>query len=216
MTELEDIEAKLGYELPKEFVEFLNTSDKEEYENKEYCRTLLDGYITDGKIERFSTYETFFSDNEYRSFLEEFQAHFEIQDDYVESKYLYLIALCDSDSICMALNGKHRGKIYSVDNGDFGITFQANTLEEFLKSLYSSSDYKCSFKELQNAVLENNLTQLKELIEEKDGNLILKQSSFCDIDLFDKAYNNNLTEILEYLISKGFNGFNRAGEYGLI
>ena len=81
-------------------------------------------------------FESFWKDNKYRSYLEEFRSDFQIPRDYLESEYLYLIAKCDNQAICMALNGIHKGKIYSADNGDFGIVFQTNSLAEFLESLY--------------------------------------------------------------------------------
>ncbi len=116
----------------------------------------------------------------------------------------------------MALHGIHKGKIYIADNGDFGITFQANTLREFLESLYPYDKTICSYGELQKSVLEKDLTSLKNLIENKGGYFVLYRSSSCDIGLFDLAYENKDFAILDYLMSKGFYGLNRAKMYGLL
>jgi hypothetical protein len=136
MDTIKTIEDKLGYGLPEDYKDFLLNADKSQYQYKKYDTLDRSGYRSDGQIDYFSTIESFSKDNLHRSFLEEHQAELQIPRDYLESEYLFIIARCDYQSICMALNGTHKGKIYCADNGDFGIIFQSKTLNEFLRDLY--------------------------------------------------------------------------------
>ena len=213
METIQSIEYKLGYSLPDDYKDFLLKEDKSQYRNKRYCRTVMNGYKTDGQIDYFSTLESFWEDNENRSLLDDYQEEREFTREYFESEFLFIIARCDYQNICMALSGKHKGKIYSSDNGDFGIVFQANSLADFLNSLYDESQYQSNYDELKNAALTNNFAALKELIELKDGDKILNRSSFYDRELFGIAYNLEDKHILEYLISKGYLGYDSYANF---
>ncbi len=131
-----ELEAKLGYAIPDELDDLFN-QDTNQYADLTFFITHPDGYKDEDRICCFSTYQTFWQDNEYRNFLEDFQEQFELDNTYVQSEHLYIIGETYCGSVCMALNGIHKGKIYIADNGDFGITLLANTLQDFLNSLYA-------------------------------------------------------------------------------
>jgi hypothetical protein len=136
MNPFASIEDKLGYPLPESCKAFFLATDNHQYIDKVFPRILQDGYITQGWIEGMVTIDSFWEHNKYmREHVVDLQTHFENPTDYVESAWLYTIILGVNMSICMALNGLHNGKIYSVDNGDFGIIYQADSLEQFLQQL---------------------------------------------------------------------------------
>lgn len=68
---------------------------------------------------------------EYRSYLEEFKEHFELDEDYVETEFLLpLIEIADGSALYVAIHGKREGKLYVVDCGDFGITMIPETIDQ--------------------------------------------------------------------------------------
>lgn len=136
MDTIESIEEQLGYKLPDEYKIFLLKKNNDRFLNKGFLRQIDENFTTDSSIDEIINVENFLQKNKYRDYLFEFEKHFENTKNNTEAKYLYCIFGCVNGTICMALNGNHRGKIYSVDNGDFGIIFQAENLQEFLKSLY--------------------------------------------------------------------------------
>ncbi len=211
-----ELEEKLGYPIPDDLHELLQ-GDADKYCGLEFVSVNIYGYKSPELMGSFSTYKTFWKHNQYREVLEEFQEDDEQEESYVQSEYLYIIGDANgfSGSVCMALHGIHKGKIYFADNGDDGIIFQADTLQDFLNSLYSHDENICNYKDLKQAVVEKDLTSLKNLIENEGGNLILQRSSFNDRALFDLAYKNKDFAILNYLMSKGFYGFDSAKELGI-
>ncbi len=67
--------------------------------------------------------------------LQELKEGFELTDSYVETdKLLPFIDVTDG-TIYIAVLGKHNGKIFLGDNGDFGIIEIANSLNDFLNIL---------------------------------------------------------------------------------
>ncbi|MBO9563626.1 MAG: SMI1/KNR4 family protein [Niastella sp.] len=136
IDKLISIEEKLGFKLPEDYKQFLlDEAGHSQCMFKVYPRVLQDGWKTDGIIEKVTSVDTFWQANQYREYLREFQEHFENPASYVESEYLYVI-MSGTGVVCMAMSGTHKGKIYSVDNGDFGIVYQTDNLEQFLQSLY--------------------------------------------------------------------------------
>jgi|GEM_PF-5535643 len=212
MDKIDNIEQTLGLQFPKDYREFLLRTHTHTVKNSVYCRILQDNYRTDGLIYRFYTITDFFERQEYRIYLIEFQTHFENPKNYVEAEYLYHIG-DGTGSICIALGGQHYGKIFSVDNGDFGIIYQADNINKFIDSLYDPSKFRCTYEELIEAVTNNNLELLVELVEKKDGNRQIESSSWLDIELFDIAHRNSFHNILKYLISMGYKGHNRVDYY---
>ncbi len=130
------IEDKLGFKLPEKYKQFLlDEASHSQYVLKHFDRILPDGWKTDGRVDGVITVDNFWRFNQNREHLEGLQTHFEHPRSYVEVEYLYVI-MEGSGTVCMAMEGMHKGKIYSADNGDFGIVFQADSLDKFLQSLY--------------------------------------------------------------------------------
>lgn len=214
MDKVNYIEQHFGVRFPDEYREFLVNASSFVLQNPFYCVILQDGYRTDGRVDEFYTLENFIERQKYREELIDFQTHFENPTTYVEAEYLYFIAE-GSGAICIALGGKHYGKIYSVDNGDFGIIYQADNINIFIDSMYEPSKYRCTSEELIEAVEHNNVALLAELIENRDGDKQIEHSSFLDIKLFKIAYQHGLNNILRYLMSKGYKGHTWADYYNL-
>ena len=51
----------------------------------------------------------------------------------------------------MAFGDMHIGKIFTVDNGDYGIRHQAGTLPEFLDSIFDLNEMTCTLKKSTKA-----------------------------------------------------------------
>lgn len=139
MDKINNIETALELKLPDDYKRFLLSSYCLEIFNKIFSRVLQDGYRTKGVIDAFYTVDNFLEQQNYRDYLVETQKHFGNSTNYVEAEHLYYIASGASGSICIALGGKHFGKIYSVDNGDFGIVYQSENINAFIYSLYDFS-----------------------------------------------------------------------------
>lgn len=120
--------------MPEQYRLFLPNAKKYTSVCYVYDRILQNGHIYDGLIFDFLDVESFLLHNQYREHLIEFQEHFEIPRTYVEAEHLYFIA-DGAGAICIALAGLHVGKIYSSDNGDFGIIYQAEDFNSFMKSI---------------------------------------------------------------------------------
>jgi SMI1-KNR4 cell-wall len=133
------LETQIGHSLPDDYKTFLIHFDKLSLKGRYFYRILDDGDKIASQIDHFFTIHTFLKGNEFRDYLVEFQTHFDVQTDVVEAECLYHIAF-GYPNLCIAIGGQHHGKIYNVDNGDFGIHFQANHLNEFLESLYAETE----------------------------------------------------------------------------
>lgn len=210
MDKIKEIENRLGLKLPLDYKLFLTNVDKLIIQDSvTFCRILQDNYRTDGLIYEFLNDSNFLERNVSRQYLIEHQKHFKNPKEYVEAEYLYYVAT-GTGAICIALGGLHYGKIFSVDNGDFGIIYQAENIDLFINSLYKPSQYRCTHEDLINSVKANDLELLIKLIETKDGDKHIQHSSWLDIELFEIAHRDKFDIILRYLISKGFRGHNRA------
>lgn len=90
----------------------------------------------DGLLE-VESFESIVKGWRYRSYLAEFAQHFEVSENYVEANRLFpLFSLLGSGQVYVTIGGQHDGKVYHVDNGDFGFCFLANSIEEFLNTCY--------------------------------------------------------------------------------
>ncbi len=207
------IETKLQHSLPNEYKEFLSNFDLFKKEELGFPITLRDGYKMSNVLRFFFNASTFLNQNDFRSFLEEYIEPFELTSDYVEPQYLYFIAECLTGNIAMAIGGQHEGKLYYVDNGDFGIIYLSSSIKDFMNTLYEVDGFACDEEDILKAVSAKDLTQLKILLEQKDGDKIIQLYSWLDIKLFDLAYEANDIQILTYLVGKGFTGFNRLEHY---
>ena len=95
-----------------------------------------DGWIIANFIEKIPSFEELQNDLSDKEFLEDYVRHFGLTDEYVEVEHLFPFAILPNGGIYIALEGKHKGKIYAADNGDFGITFQYNSFDLFWNSVY--------------------------------------------------------------------------------
>jgi hypothetical protein len=130
-AELKAVEKQIGHRFPEEYRQFLLTYNGGKPVPDGIRVTLSDGYCFTSAVYKFYALEELLTLE--RRYLQEFIEHFELTDDYVEAPYLYHIAECLSGSICLAVAGKHQGKIYYTDNGDFGIVYQSASLGSFLE-----------------------------------------------------------------------------------
>ena len=210
---IQQVETKLQHSLPNEYKEFLSNFDLLSKEELGFPITLRDGYKMSNVLRFFFEASTFLNQNDFRSFLEEYIEPFELTSDYVEPQYLYFIAECLTGNIAMAIGGQHEGKLYYVDNGDFGIIYLSSSIKDFMNTLYEVDGFACDEEDILKAVSAKDLTQLKILLEQKDGDKIIQLDSWLDIKLFDLAYEANDIQILTYLVGKGFTGFNRLEHY---
>ena len=99
-----------------------------------------DGWESNSFISKIESIETSVDTWGYRGYLNEFQEDFELTEDYVEANFLFPIMEISSGAVYVAIGGKHNGKVYTVDNGDFGIVFHSNTLDEFISKITITQD----------------------------------------------------------------------------
>jgi aminopeptidase-like protein len=95
-----------------------------------------DGWKQSSCIERIVSFESLLVKLENCDYLNEFVVHFGLTYDYVEAKYLFPLAELPNGSLLTAVNGRHTGKVYTADNGDFGILFHSESLAAFWASVY--------------------------------------------------------------------------------
>jgi hypothetical protein len=130
--QIDIIEFDNRIKLPVDYIQFLIESDKNKYYHKDFTKVHQDGYLQKDSLVEFYNLDKLKKGLSCRDFLIEFQLHFDLSTDYVESDKLIHIAETLGGTIDISIDGKHKGKIYSVDHGDFGIIYLAENLEEFL------------------------------------------------------------------------------------
>lgn len=140
-----------GLEVPTNLHSFLKLYSGGDSNNHNYIYTYdiihEDGWKTSNSILLVLTAEKII---EYftnlKPYLQDTMEHFELDTNFVETDFLLpIIELGDGGTINIAIGGDHNGKIYEVDNGDFGIILQSNSLEEFINSLYIYDQNKDEF-----------------------------------------------------------------------
>lgn len=68
--------------------------------------------------------------------LNEEAERFDLNEEFVEPEYLVPIAgEYDGGAIYIAVGGRHAGKVFLMDNGDFGIGWVADNVDEFLRQI---------------------------------------------------------------------------------
>ena len=87
-------------------------------------------------IERIVSFETILIQLDCRDYLNEFVVDFGLTSDYVETDYLFPVAELPNGAVLLAVSGKHAGKVYTADNGDFGILLHSESLAAFWASVY--------------------------------------------------------------------------------
>ncbi len=95
-----------------------------------------DGHKDSNWIMKIESFESIKKTWQYNGYLKEFKKLFEIPDSYVQTEYLIPIMELISHTIYYASGGMHSGKIYHVDNGDFGILKIADSLDDLMDKIY--------------------------------------------------------------------------------
>lgn len=139
--EISELERLTGLTFSEELVSFFTkyAGGKPKINGKD-CLTKIvyeDGLESENYIVKIESFESIRDTWKYNDYLKEFKVLFKIPDSYVEVDKLIPIIELMSDSIYYASGGIHSGKIYHVDNGDFGISKSADSLEEYMNNLYS-------------------------------------------------------------------------------
>ncbi len=96
-----------------------------------------EGWKTSNRIVKIESFDSVRDTWKYNGYLKEFKKHFIIPDSVVEIEHRLPIMELMADSIRYVSGGLHSEKMYYVDNGDFGIVKIADSLDDFLKNLYT-------------------------------------------------------------------------------
>ena len=139
--ELVQLEKLTAFNLPDFVRELLNKySGSEPRINDRICLIDVvyeDGYQDTVGLLRIESPATILENWNYRGYLNNFKEHFELEDSYVEIERLFPIIELTDGQLYVAIGGQHDGKVYCVDNGDFGITYLAGSLQELFKKIYA-------------------------------------------------------------------------------
>ncbi|MFK7747200.1 MAG: SMI1/KNR4 family protein [Kordia sp.] len=141
-VDIAEIENFTGFNLPKEIKSFLKkyADSTIMFDHENYCIIDLiftDGLKTNDGLQKVDSLNSIKEKWKYRDYLHEFQRDFQVSNDFVESSQLFpLIETHLGCQIYVSIGGNHLGKIFHVDNGDFGFCHLANSLDEFLDKCY--------------------------------------------------------------------------------
>lgn len=141
-AELADIEATTQLQLTDAFKRhFTRVSGATPPEtNCEIQLTYPGGYVTTDFITKFLTADDIRGQWQHVSYLKEFVAHFDLGSDSVETEYLIPFADTGDGCVYVAVGGQHADAVYHSDNGGFGISRLADTLDHFIEQLDISGD----------------------------------------------------------------------------
>jgi len=84
-------------------------------------------------VQSFLTVDEIRNQWQYVDYLEQFADHFNLGSDFVEPRCLVPIADLYDGAVYVAVAGRHVDKVFVADNGDFGIAYLADKLDEFVK-----------------------------------------------------------------------------------
>ncbi len=94
-----------------------------------------DGFETGDVIESVFTTKEIIDQLQYIGYLDELKSHFELNDEYVQTEFLFPIVDLMDGAIYIAISGKNKDALYLADNGDFGITRLEMSLNELAQKL---------------------------------------------------------------------------------
>ena len=138
--ELEQIENNIGKSLPYYLRNFYKNygGATPTINNKPGCLTITysDGWTTTSWIEYIDSFETLQVHLSNLDSLKELAEHFDLSSDYVEPENLFPICNLPSGAVYVAIDGKHNGKVFIADNGDFGIAYHSADFDQFWNSLF--------------------------------------------------------------------------------
>jgi SMI1 / KNR4 family (SUKH-1) len=142
-TQFEHIEKIIGRPLPYSVKNFYKdyAGSRPTLNGNSSCITitLADGWKTANTFEAIDSYETLKNHLSNIGYLCELAKHFNLNSRYVEPEYLFPLGLLPNGAIYIAIDGMHNGKVYTSDNGDFGIVFHSDSLEQFFESVFEYS-----------------------------------------------------------------------------
>jgi hypothetical protein len=138
--QMEQMEKSLSIQFPKEIYDFIqiksNGVPKIQQKNCTYSYQFEDGWKYELSIEKIIDFESItklFDDDE---MLERYIKDQNLTKDFVEIEHLCPFAYAPNGVFYISVSGKHNGKVYFADNGDFGILFLTNSFENFWDSVY--------------------------------------------------------------------------------
>lgn len=138
--ELEQIENHFGKPLPFYLRNFYKNygGATPTINNKPACLTITysNGRATTSWIEHIDNFETLRVHLSNIDSLKELADHFEVSSEYVEPENLFPLCNLPSGSVYVAIDGKHNGKVFIADNGDFGIMYHSSDFDQFWNSLF--------------------------------------------------------------------------------
>lgn len=139
-TQLNAVENLFGTALTPELRTFLriHAGSKPNYDGRICCFDIRhsNGWKQGNFIERILSFDSILVQLDCRHYLREFVVHFGLTADYVEPAYLFPFAETPNGAVLMCVSGLHAGKIFTADNGDFGILFHSESLDDFWTSTY--------------------------------------------------------------------------------
>ena len=144
-SQIQSIEKLSGVILPSEIRHFYLhfAGAKPGINNGDACFkiTLDDGDEIESFLEDVYDYDSlveyFENNNGQYDFISEYVQHFDLSPEYVDCATLLPIVALPNGAVYASVSGIHRGKIYTVDSGDFGIVYLSANLTQFLDSVYS-------------------------------------------------------------------------------
>ncbi|TCI85541.1 SMI1/KNR4 family protein [Tenacibaculum sp. M341] len=142
-SDIKDIEEFTGFILPeniKAFFKFYANSEIMFNDNTQCFFDLIykDGWDTDDALQQVESLKSIKEKWEHRGYLKQFQKEFDVNSEYVDHEKLFpLIETYGGAQIYIAIGGDYDGKIFHVDNGDFGFCYLTESLDELLNKCYS-------------------------------------------------------------------------------
>ena len=143
-SQIQSIEKLSGVIFPSEIKHFYQhfAGAKPEINDDVACFkiTLDDGYEIESFLENVYDYDSlveyFENNNGQYDFISEYVQHFDLSPEYVDCTTLLPIVALPNGAVYASVSGIHRGKIYTVDSGDFGIVYHSANLTQFLDIYY--------------------------------------------------------------------------------
>jgi hypothetical protein len=138
--EIRKIEKLTGFILPPELKAFFNSYAGAQPTIKgSICLIDIvhdDGWKQESFVNRIDSLSSIKISWKNIAYLQDFQRDFDLSPKYVEAKKLLPIMELGGGHLYMAIGGLHAGKIYSCDNGDFGIILVAKSLDQLIGKFY--------------------------------------------------------------------------------
>ena len=86
---------------------------------------------------------------------------------------------------------------------------------DFLSEIFDLNEMKCTVEEIDTAIKNGNLDELKILIEKNNARILFNHSSYHDRYFFKLAYDLKREPILNYFLENNILGFDEAKKLNL-